>query len=185
MLVETAIFTHSLLFQYWLLISNLPPMPAFPDGLGSKSVLQTVCQENSFTQTSGKQNTLYAGPRWAKLSLPLKESDYTFPIHWFQRFFLAVLSPTLKLFNYSMQTLGICSSSSYCQCHFLFSLCSIQVFFIIIILFWHSRFCMFCITLLPMLCVCLDSSNPLDKCFMIRLFYLSHCWALCCFRCNI
>lgn len=134
-----------------------------------------VASKTHYIQDQYEQNWVYL---WRSLTTHSLLTD-------FNGVFLAVLSPTLKLFNYSMQTLGICSSSSYCQCHFLFSLRSIQVFFIIIILFWHSRFCMFCITLLPMLCVCLDASNPLDKCFMIRLFYLSHCWTLCCFRCHI
>lgn len=129
-LMETAIFIHSWLFQGWLLISYLPPTPAFPAGLGSTSALQTVFvkkiplrrQVASKTRRMQDQDV----HNWVYLSKSLTPHSLTTDLN---VFFLAIVSPALRLFNYSMKTLGICSSSSYYQCHFLFGLCSIQVLF--------------------------------------------------------
>jgi len=61
------------------------------------STSDCVCQENSFTQTSGKLNTLYAGPRWAQLSLPFRQSDSTFPTQWLQYFLFSYHLPSTEV----------------------------------------------------------------------------------------
>ena len=113
-LMETAIFIHSWLFQDRLLISYLPPMPAFPTGLGSKSAFQTVfvkkiplhrqvTSKTHYMQDQDAHNGVYLSRSLTPHSLP---TDLNV-------FLLAIISPALRLFNYSMQTLGICPSSSY------------------------------------------------------------------------
>lgn len=164
MSIEIAVSIHSWLFQDWLPLSYVHPTPDVLAGLGSKSALQAmfvkkipshrqVASKTRYMQDQDAHNCVYLSRSLTPHSLPTDVNV----------FFLAIISPALKLFNYSMKTLGICSTSSYYQCHFLFGLCSTKVLFLKnIILFWHSRFRMFCAVLLPVLCGCLDSGNPLD-----------------------